>query len=152
MLAARLGERGYMTRLVTGFLYDAGALRRHRWVLVLVGRDWLPVDPMLDQVPALPAHLALAVHGASLDELAFVDDVAYAGWDHARAEAVALLALAPATLHADDDPLAATVAAFARVGGAGSPSLSPDGKRLACVSNARSATASRLTSRSCAGS
>src|SRR5262249_12834967 len=69
VLAALLGQRGYAARLVTGFIYDAGALRRHRWVLVRVGGDWVPVDPMLDEVPASPAHLALAVHGASFDEL-----------------------------------------------------------------------------------
>lgn len=88
VLGARLAERGYATRLVTGFVYDTGALRRHRWLLVRLGSDWIPVDPILDEVPASPAHLALAVHGASVDELAFVDDVAFAGWDHARAEVV----------------------------------------------------------------
>jgi hypothetical protein len=87
VLAALLGQRGYETRLVTGFVYTQGALRRHRWNLVRVGSDWVAVDPMLDEVPASPAHLALAVHGASLDELAFVDDVAFAGWERARAEA-----------------------------------------------------------------
>jgi transglutaminase-like putative cysteine protease len=88
VLAADLVARGYPARLVTGYLYQDGALRRHRWVLVQVAGSWLAVDPMLDQVPASPAHLALAVHGASLDELAFVDDVAFAGWDRARAERV----------------------------------------------------------------
>jgi hypothetical protein len=53
---------------------------------VQVGGAWLAVDPMLDEVPASPAHVALAVHGTSLDELAFVDDVAFSGWAHARAE------------------------------------------------------------------
>jgi transglutaminase-like putative cysteine protease len=81
-----LRERGYAARLVTGYVLDDGALRRHRWVLVQVAGDWVPVDPMFGEVPASPAHLALAVHGAGPDELAFVDDIAFAGWDHARAE------------------------------------------------------------------
>ena len=88
VLAADLVARGYATRLVTGYLYQSGALRRHRWVLVQVAGAWLAVDPTLDEVPASPAHVALAVHGASFDELAFVDDVAFAGWDHARAERI----------------------------------------------------------------
>src|SRR5262249_28383297 len=87
VLAALLAQRGYETRLVTGFVYTQGALRRHRWNLVRVDGDWVAVDPMFDEVPASPAHLALAVHGTSLDELAFVDDVAFAGWERARAEA-----------------------------------------------------------------
>ncbi len=86
VLAETLRARGYGTRLVTGFVLEDGALRRHRWVLVQVAGDWIPVDPMLGEVPASAAHLALAVHGTDLDELAFVDDVAFAGWDHARAE------------------------------------------------------------------
>src|SRR5262249_16426539 len=44
-----------------------------------------------------------------------------------------LVAAGPA--FADDDSLAAAVAAMTRVGAAGSPSFSPDGKRLAFVSN-----------------
>jgi hypothetical protein len=86
VLASLLRERGYPTRLVTGFVLDDGALRRHRWVLVQVAGDWVPVDPMLDEVPASAAHLALAVHGTGADELAFVDDVAFSGWEGARAE------------------------------------------------------------------
>jgi len=88
VLAADLASRGYPARLVTGYLYAGGALRRHRWVLVQLSGGWVAVDPMLDEVPASPAHVALAVHGASLDELAFVDDVAFSGWAHARAERV----------------------------------------------------------------
>lgn len=88
VLAADLSARGYSARLVTGYLFQNGALRRHRWVLVQLAAGWIPVDPMLDEVPASPAHVALAVHGTSLDELAFVDDVAFAGWAHARAERV----------------------------------------------------------------
>jgi transglutaminase superfamily protein len=86
VLAQLLGERGYQARLVTGFVLQQGALRRHRWVVVKLGRDWVAVDPTLDEVPASPAHLALAVHGPTLDELAFVDDVTFAGWDAARGE------------------------------------------------------------------
>jgi hypothetical protein len=88
VLADLLGDRGYPTRLVTGYVLDDGALRRHRWLLVQVAGEWVPVDPMRGEVPASPAHLALAVHGAGLDELAFVDDVAFAGWESARAEVV----------------------------------------------------------------
>jgi len=85
VLAKLLEDRGYQTRLVTGFVLEDGALRRHRWVTVRVGRSWVPLDPMLDEAPASPRHLALAVHGASFDELAFVDDVAFAGWEAAKA-------------------------------------------------------------------
>ena len=88
VLATLLEARGYPTKLVTGYVVVDAALRRHRWVLVQIAGDWVPVDPMLDEVPASPAHLALAVHGTSLDELAFVDDVAFAGWEAARAEVV----------------------------------------------------------------
>jgi hypothetical protein len=86
VLAENLRQHGYATRLVTGYVLEDGALRRHRWVLVQVAGDWIPVDPMFGEVPASSAHLALAVHGAAADELAFIDDVAFAGWDHARAE------------------------------------------------------------------
>jgi hypothetical protein len=85
VLAKLLEERGYQARLVTGFVLEDGALRRHRWVTVRVGQTWVPLDPMLDEAPASSRHLALAVHGAGMDELAFVDDVAFAGWDGARA-------------------------------------------------------------------
>lgn len=83
VLQRDLEDRGYEARLVTGFLLDDGALRRHRWVLVKVNRRWVPVDPMYDEAPASPRHLALAVHGTSPDELAFVDDVVFAGWSDA---------------------------------------------------------------------
>ncbi len=85
LLAAELADDGYDTRLVTGYLLDDGALRRHRWVLVKLPHRWLAVDPMYDEVPASSAHFALAVHGASPDELAFIDDVAFAGWGSATA-------------------------------------------------------------------
>jgi hypothetical protein len=86
VLARDLAERGYDARLVTGYVLGQGALRRHRWVVVRLGKDWIPVDPTFDEVPASPRHLALAVTGASLDELAFIDDIAFAGWGAARAE------------------------------------------------------------------
>ncbi len=85
VLARLLEERGYQARLVTGFVLEDGALRRHRWVTVRVGKTWVPLDPILDEAPASSRHLALAVHGAGMDELAFVDDVAFAGWEGARA-------------------------------------------------------------------
>jgi transglutaminase-like putative cysteine protease len=80
-----LRARGYTTRLVTGFVVEDGALRRHRWVAVRIGKRWIPVDPMFDEVPARPTHIALAVHGSSPDELAFIDDVVFAGWSQAIA-------------------------------------------------------------------
>jgi len=49
--------------------------------------------------------------------------------------ALLLVCASAASARADDDPLAAAVAAMTRVGAAGSPSFSPDGKRLAFVSN-----------------
>lgn len=85
VLQAELERRGYETHLVTGYVIDDGALRRHRWVLVRVGHKLIPVDPMYDQVPASPAHVALAIHGGGADDLAFVDDVVFAGWTGARA-------------------------------------------------------------------
>jgi hypothetical protein len=85
VLMQDLDARGYETRLVTGFVLDGDVLGRHRWVLVRVGKRWIPVDPMHDEAPARPTHVALAVHGASLDELAFIDDVVFAGWDEAIA-------------------------------------------------------------------
>lgn len=85
VLEEDLRERGYQTRLVTGFVVEDGALRRHRWVAVRIGKRWIPVDPMFDEVPARPTHIALAVHGASPDELAFIDDVVFAGWSGAIA-------------------------------------------------------------------
>jgi hypothetical protein len=85
VLQKLLADRGYEARLVTGYVLDDGALRRHRWVVVRVHGDWVAVDPMYDEVPASPAHLALAVHGSSMDELAFIDDVAFAGWESATA-------------------------------------------------------------------
>lgn len=88
VLQKLLLDRGYDARLVTGFILDDGALRRHRWVTVRVRGEWIPVDPMYDEVPASPAHVALAVHGSSLDELAFIDDVAFAGWTGVTARVV----------------------------------------------------------------
>jgi hypothetical protein len=85
VLDAELRARGYETRLVTGFVIESGALNRHRWVAVRIGKRWIPVDPMFDEVPAQPTHIALAVHGASPDELAFIDDVVFAGWTEASA-------------------------------------------------------------------
>jgi transglutaminase-like putative cysteine protease len=85
VLEEDLHARGYQTRLVTGFVVEDGALRRHRWVAVRIGKRWIPVDPMFDEVPARPTHIALAVHGASPDELAFIDDVVFAGWSSAIA-------------------------------------------------------------------
>ena len=85
VLQSLLRERGLDARLVTGFVLDDGALRRHRWVTVRVGHTWVPVDPMFDEVPASPAHLALAVHDSSIDEMAFIDEVAFAGWEGATA-------------------------------------------------------------------
>jgi transglutaminase-like putative cysteine protease len=85
VLTKILEERGFPARLVTGYVLDEGALRRHRWVVVQVDGRWVPVDPMFDEVPAGPRHLALAVHGASPEELAFIDDVAFAGWTQASA-------------------------------------------------------------------
>ena len=57
-----------------------------RSTLVKLAREWVPVDPMFGEAPASPLHVALAVHGPTIDELAFVDDVAFAGWDGATAE------------------------------------------------------------------
>jgi hypothetical protein len=88
VLLRRLGERGYQSRLVTGFVLSDGALRRHRWVLVRVGAEWIPLDPTRDEAPATTPRVALAVHGADLDQLAFVDDVAFDGWSAARAQAL----------------------------------------------------------------
>jgi hypothetical protein len=85
VLAQDLAARGYDTRLVTGYVLEDDALYRHRWVVVRMGKRWVPVDPMFDEAPASPAHLALAVHGASPDELAFIDDVVFAGWGEAIA-------------------------------------------------------------------
>ena len=88
VLLRRLTERGWEGRLVTGFVLADGALRRHRWVLVRVGGEWIPLDPTRDEAPASTPRLALAVHGADLDQLAFVDDVAFDGWSAARAQAL----------------------------------------------------------------
>jgi hypothetical protein len=85
VLQRDLEDHGYEARLVTGFVVDTGALRRHRWVVVRVGATWVPLDPMYDEAPASARHLALAVHGSAPDELAFVDDVAFAGWSGAVA-------------------------------------------------------------------
>ena len=40
---------------------------------------------MYDEAPASPRRLALAVHGATPDEVALVDEVAFAGWEGASA-------------------------------------------------------------------
>jgi transglutaminase-like putative cysteine protease len=85
LLAQELATRGYQARLVTGFVLDQGRLHRHRWVVVHIGKRWVPVDPMFDEVPAQPTHIALAVTGSSADELAYVDDVVYAPWRGAQA-------------------------------------------------------------------
>jgi hypothetical protein len=85
VLEAELRARGYEVRLVTGFVVEGGALNRHRWVAVRIGKRWIPVDPMFDEVPAQPTHVALAVHGSSPDELAFIDDVVFSGWTSATA-------------------------------------------------------------------
>lgn len=83
LLAKLLNDRGTSARLVTGFVLERGRLHRHRWVIARAGDRWIPLDPMYDQVPAAPTHLALAVHGGTPDELAFIDDVAFAGWERA---------------------------------------------------------------------
>lgn len=85
VLERDLADAGYAVRLVTGFVLDDGALHRHRWVVVQIGKRWVPVDPMFDEVPAQPTHVALAVHGSSADELAFIDDVVFSPWRGARA-------------------------------------------------------------------
>ena len=84
LLAKLLTDRGVSTRLVTGFILDEGRLHRHRWVLAQSAGRWIPLDPMYDEAPAAPTHVALAVHGSSPDELAFIDDLAFAGWQSAR--------------------------------------------------------------------
>lgn len=83
LLAKLLTDRGVSTRLVTGFVLDDGRLHRHRWVLAQSAGRWIPLDPMYDEAPAAPTHVALAVHGTSPDELAFIDDIAFAGWQNA---------------------------------------------------------------------
>jgi Transglutaminase-like superfamily len=88
VLVRRLRDRGTEARLVTGFLVVDGALRRHRWVVVRVGADWVPVDPTRDEAPAVTPRIALLVHDADLEQLAFVDDVAFAGWGAAKAHAL----------------------------------------------------------------
>ncbi|MFH0900114.1 MAG: transglutaminase domain-containing protein [Pseudomonadota bacterium] len=83
VLAKLLENKGYEAKLVTGLLLEGNVLLRHRWVTVRIGEHWVAVDPTLDEVPASPTRLALAVHGASPDEVAFIDDATFAGWERA---------------------------------------------------------------------
>lgn len=50
--------RGLSARPVTGLLYIDGKFYYHAWAEVLL-KDWVPVDPMLGQIPADAAHLRL---------------------------------------------------------------------------------------------
>ena len=47
---------GVPARLVSGLLYHDGRFYAHAWSMTYVGR-WVPVDPMLGQVPADASHL-----------------------------------------------------------------------------------------------
>jgi transglutaminase-like putative cysteine protease len=47
---------GVPARLVSGLLYHDGRFYAHAWSMAYVGR-WVPVDPMLGQVPADASHL-----------------------------------------------------------------------------------------------
>jgi hypothetical protein len=50
--------RGLNARPVTGLLYVDGKFYYHAWAEVLL-KDWVPVDPMLNQMPADAAHVRL---------------------------------------------------------------------------------------------
>lgn len=88
LFASMAAQRGFATRLVTGYRLDQGRLVRHRWAIAEVGGAWIAVDPTFGEAPAGPRLLGLAAHGASEDELSLVDAVAFAGMARARAAIV----------------------------------------------------------------
>jgi hypothetical protein len=85
--AARAGDAGIDTRIVTGYRLDGDHLIRHRWALAWTGAAWIAVDPTFGEAPAAPRLLGLAVHGVSSAELALAD-AAFAGTGGARVSAV----------------------------------------------------------------
>ena len=61
---ARLDSLGYAAlRVVTGFMHADGKLYLHAWSEVMM-RGWVPVDPMLGQLPADAAHMRILYGGA----------------------------------------------------------------------------------------
>lgn len=62
LFTALLRANGIPARVVAGLLYVEGRLYHHAWTEVYVD-EWIAVDPLLGQLPADGAHLAL-VYGA----------------------------------------------------------------------------------------
>jgi Transglutaminase-like superfamily len=58
LFVALARARGLSARPVTGLLYVDGKFYYHAWAEVLL-KDWVPVDPMLGQMPADAAHIRL---------------------------------------------------------------------------------------------
>jgi transglutaminase-like putative cysteine protease len=58
LFVALARSRGLSARPVTGLLYVDGRFYYHAWAEVLL-KDWVPVDPMLGQMPADAAHIRL---------------------------------------------------------------------------------------------
>jgi hypothetical protein len=62
LFAALARAAGIPTRVVAGLLYVEGRFFYHAWNEVYL-REWLAVDPLLNQVPADPTHIRLVIGG-----------------------------------------------------------------------------------------
>ncbi len=84
LLAALAKARGIETRFVTGYRLDSTVLVRHRWIVARLPSGWIAVDPTYGEAPALGRLVGLATHTGSAADLAMVDELAFAGYQHAR--------------------------------------------------------------------
>ncbi|MFQ5550297.1 MAG: transglutaminase-like domain-containing protein, partial [Gemmatimonadales bacterium] len=57
-LTGLLRSIGIPAKTVTGFYYAAGSFGLHSWVEVYLN-EWIPIDPVLGQVPADARHVRL---------------------------------------------------------------------------------------------
>jgi transglutaminase-like putative cysteine protease len=70
---------GLPTRAVAGLLGQGGRFYYHAWAEVYLG-DWVPVDPLLGQVPADARHVRFAI-GAFAEPFELVDVIGRVGLD-----------------------------------------------------------------------
>ena len=83
-LAQLASQRGYETRLATGYRRRGRQWLRHRWVVARLGQDWVSLDPSFGEATPSPGRLLLlATHGA--DVVALADLVTFAGMGDASA-------------------------------------------------------------------
>jgi len=88
LFAALARARGHTVRLVTGYRLDGRRLVRHAWAIALLPGGTLAIDPTTGDAVD-DRYFPLAVHGASIAEVALASELAYAGLTGARARFIA---------------------------------------------------------------